>query len=167
MDSSLKCTPEKLYPFMIMSDTHQQLFKYESLQQKSIVHLWKFLLVDFITFEQNSVLIPDELQIEVDGRPFFSSSSAYVCFLSFLCHYHLNNGIQCHNSLCNLRTVISKHFLIADPDLIASAYDLLGVALQLLGDTESARQSFSQSVEFYQDPFDNPAEKRLLLLSEL
>ncbi|VDI30046.1 Hypothetical predicted protein [Mytilus galloprovincialis] len=156
---------ENLYPFMVMLETHQQLFKYESLQQKSIVHLWKLLLVDFTCFEQHSVLIPDELQIEVAGRPFFSSSSVYVYFLSFLCHYHLNNIRQCHDSLSNLRTVISENHLIADPEMIASAYDLLGVAFQVLGYTESARQAFSQSIDLYQDPFDNSAEKILLSMS--
>ncbi|CAC5398445.1 unnamed protein product [Mytilus coruscus] len=159
-----KCTFEKLYPFMVMSDTHQQLFNYESLKQKSIVHLWKLLFVDFITFKQNSVLIPDELQVEVDGTLFFSSSSSYVYFLSFLCHYHLKNIRQCYDSLLNLRTVISESYLIADEEFKASACDLLGVALQVLGDSESARQAFVQSVELCHDLSDNPAVKRLLLM---
>lgn len=116
---------------MQMSDIHQQLFKNKSLQMKSIIRLYTFFLVDFISFKQNSVLIPDELQIDNDDTMIFSSS-AYVYFLSFLCHYHLQNVRECYDSLCDLKLVISENYL----ESVRYANDyLLGVALQLLGDT--------------------------------
>lgn len=125
--------------------------------------MWKLLFVDFNTFSQNSVLIPDELQAEVDGIQFISSSSSYVYFLNSICHYHLKNTEQCHDSLLNLRTVISERYLIANL-FEESAYHLFGVALQVFGDTESARQAFLQSVELYHDLSDNPAVKRHSLM---
>ncbi|CAC5406422.1 unnamed protein product [Mytilus coruscus] len=58
-----KCTPEKLYSFMDMSDTHYQMLKLKSIQEKTIVRLWKIKRVDVMKFERNSWLIPNELQI--------------------------------------------------------------------------------------------------------
>ncbi|CAG2252694.1 unnamed protein product [Mytilus edulis] len=44
----------------------------------------------------------------------------------------------------------------------AEAYTLLGIALQLFGDKESARQAFLQSLEIFPDESYNSASRRLL-----
>lgn len=36
---------------------------------KSTVKLWKFVLIDFMTFQIKSELMPDELQIEINDGP--------------------------------------------------------------------------------------------------
>ncbi|CAC5422809.1 unnamed protein product [Mytilus coruscus] len=164
MDCISKCTFEKLYPYIKMSDIHHRLFKLKSLQKKSIVHLWKYVLVDDIRFEVNSLLIPDELLIEVDYYPLRIPSSVYACFLCFLCHYHLNDARQCRDTLQGLQLVIECNYLNADLDAKAAAYNLLGVALQTVGETETARQAYLQSAELHIDPTDNPARKRVFLL---
>ncbi|CAG2204504.1 unnamed protein product [Mytilus edulis] len=49
-------------------------------------------------------------------------------------------------------------------DAKAAAYNLLGVALQTVGETETARQAYLLSAKLHIDPTDNPAVKRLFLL---
>ncbi|CAC5366530.1 unnamed protein product [Mytilus coruscus] len=164
MHSISKCTFEKLYFEMKMSDIHHRLFKLKSLQKMGIVQLWKYVLVDDIRFEINSLLIPDELLIEVGDNPLRIPSSVYACFLCFLCHYHLNDARQCRDTLQVLQLVTECNYLNADLDAKAAAYNLLGVALQTVGDTKSARQAYLQSAELYIDPSDNPAVERLFLL---
>ncbi|VDH96211.1 Hypothetical predicted protein [Mytilus galloprovincialis] len=164
MDCISKCTSEKLYPYIKMSDIHHRLFKLKSLQKKSIVHLWKYVLVDDIRFEVNSLLIPDELLLEVDYNPLRIPSSVYSCFLFFLCHYNLNDARQCRDSLQVLQLVTEYNYLNADMDAKAAAYNLLGVALQTVGETETARQAYLLSAKLHIDPTDNPAVKRLFLL---
>ena len=164
MDCISKCTSEKLYPYIKMSDIHHRLFKLKSLQKKSIVHLWKYVLVDDIRFEVNSLLIPDELLLEVDYNPLRIPSSVYSCFLFFLCHYNLNDARQCRDSLQVLQLVTEYNYLNADMDAKAAAYNLLGVALQTVGETNTARQAYLLSAKLHIDPTDNPAVKRLFLL---
>ncbi|CAC5380208.1 unnamed protein product [Mytilus coruscus] len=56
-----------------------------------------------------------------------------------------------------------KKYLMSFSGMVA--YNLLGVALRLLGDTESARQSFLQSAKINPDASRNFAVNRLLLMS--
>ncbi|CAC5422807.1 unnamed protein product [Mytilus coruscus] len=133
MYSIPKYSYEKMYNEMKMADSHQQILKWKSLQKKSIVHLWKFILIDDMIFEQNSVLIPDELQIEVNDQPLAIPSSAYAYFLWFLCHYHLNNVSICQDILKDLRfEILNKKHLMANLLLIVLGHNLLGVAFQIL-----------------------------------
>ncbi|VDI74893.1 Hypothetical predicted protein [Mytilus galloprovincialis] len=92
----------------------------------------------------------------------FFPSAAYAHFLSVLCHYHLNNVRQCQVSLQDLKLVIGERYLMADVRSTAEAYTLLGIALQLFGDKESARQAFLKSLEIYPDESNNSAAMRLL-----
>ncbi|XP_071128161.1 uncharacterized protein [Mytilus edulis] len=130
-----KCTFERQFPSMKMSEIHHLLNKLKPFKKKSIVHLWKFVFIDSIIFERNSMLIPFELQIEVDQKRFFIPSLVYACFLHCLCHYQLNNVRQCHYTIKYLQLVIKRNYLIGGLGLKAVANNILGVAFQLLGDT--------------------------------
>ncbi|CAC5397848.1 unnamed protein product [Mytilus coruscus] len=92
--------------------------------------------------------------------------STYAYFLKFLCHYHLNNVRQCQDSLDDLKRVIVNHFFVADHDENAMSYNLFGIALQLSGDTEFARQAFLHSVEILPFHEYNPAFKRFFQTAE-
>ncbi|XP_052083053.1 uncharacterized protein LOC127720503 [Mytilus californianus] len=138
-----KCTPEKLHHHMTMADIHYKWLKLQSFQRKSLVYLQKNMLVDFVSFVMNSTIIPDELGMEESMFP----STAYAYFLNCLCHYHINNVRQCQDSLQYLQLTIEEKHLMPQILLRAEAYNLLGIALQLLGDTDSARQAFLQSAE--------------------
>ncbi|CAC5366531.1 unnamed protein product [Mytilus coruscus] len=109
MYSISKCTFEKMCRNIEMEDIHHQLFKLKSLQKKSIVHLWKLIFVDDMKFKRNSVLIPDELQIDLEFGELFISSSVYAYFLKLLCHYHLINIRQCQDTLQDLQLVLAEN----------------------------------------------------------
>ncbi|CAC5419509.1 unnamed protein product [Mytilus coruscus] len=162
MYSMSKCTTEKLYHDVTLSDVHYQVLKLQTLQKKGFAYLLKIMFVDYIQFEVDSTLLPDELQIESVLVQFFQSMS-YAYFLNFLCHYHLNNVIQCQDSLQGLQLVIDEEYLMADI-IKGNDYTLLWVVLQLLGDRESARQAFFQSVELFPYQLFNSAAMRLFLM---
>ncbi|XP_063406259.1 uncharacterized protein LOC134690214 [Mytilus trossulus] len=137
-----KFTSEKLYRFMEMSDIHYRLLKLISFQKKIIVRIWKILLVDDITFHRNCELIPDELQMEVESGDYFVSSIVYCYFLTFLCHYHLNNVRQCHNAIEDLEHIIREKYLIGkDKTLQYQVYRILRIASHLLWNRGAARQA--------------------------
>ncbi|VDI37592.1 Hypothetical predicted protein [Mytilus galloprovincialis] len=140
MYSLSKCTFDKLH--RCMSDINHQWLKLKSVQNMCIVRLWKLLLVDTINFYEYSHLLPDELLLRKEDTHVSFPCSAYAYVLKFLCHYHLNNGRQCQADLDDLRLVIEEHYLMADLRMIASAYYLLGIALQIAGDAESAQRAF-------------------------
>ncbi|XP_071126808.1 uncharacterized protein [Mytilus edulis] len=168
MFSISKFTPEKLYRFMDMSDVHCRLLKLKSIQKTNIVRLWKIMLVDCMKFEQNSWVIPNELQMEVNNGTCLISSIVYAYFLKFLCHYHLNNVRQCQNCLYTLQLVIAENFLIEkEGGLQSEAYKILGIASQLLGDHEAARQAFIQSLQKYPNHTLNTSSKRLSSMSSV
>lgn len=144
MHSISKCTLGKLYPFVNVSNIDYELFKKQSLQKKSVVHLWKCFLVDHMEFKTNSLFIPDKLLMEVENQPLICPSSVYAYFLKFLCHCHLNNVKQCQDTLQELQLVIEESYLVGTSDLKPIARNRIGVALQIVGDNESA-QVFLQS----------------------
>ncbi|XP_071147327.1 uncharacterized protein [Mytilus edulis] len=157
-----KCTFEKLFFGMTLSDNYYQLLKLLSFNNKSVVYLLKIMLIDFIRFNVNSTLTPDELLMEGWNDQYFIPSTVYAYFLSVLCHYHLNNFRHCQDSMQDLKLVIEERYLMPDLKWIAEAYTLLGIALQLFGDKESARQAFLQSLAIFPDKSYNSATRRLL-----
>lgn len=157
----LNAVQKKLYRPRDMVDIHHQLLKMKALQNKNIAYLCKILFVDFIDFDGKCKLIPDELTPERINGGHFAYSRPYAYFLKWLCHYHLNHVRQCQNSLKDLERVIGEQFFIADFNEIANAYNMIGIALQLSGDTELARQAFLQSVNSFPYHEFNPAYKRL------
>ncbi|XP_063438334.1 uncharacterized protein LOC134719260 [Mytilus trossulus] len=157
-----KCTPEKLGYFRTLSDIHYQLLKLQTFQKMSLVCLMKILVVDDVKFDIISTLVPDELQMNLLNTLETFPSTAYAYFLNFLCYYHLNDVRQCQDSLQGLQLVIEESYLMNPTFLKAEAYNLLGVALQLCGDEESARQAFLQSVYINEDELDISAMKRTM-----
>ncbi|CAC5383583.1 STK24_25_MST4 [Mytilus coruscus] len=87
MYSISKCTPDKLYYGMTMSDIHYQSLRLQSFQKKSVVYLLKKMFVDKIQFKMKSKLIPDEILMDEWNEGFLFPSTAYAYFLGFLCHY--------------------------------------------------------------------------------
>ncbi|CAC5367594.1 unnamed protein product [Mytilus coruscus] len=159
-----KCTPEKLYHGMTMSNILYQSLKQQSFHKKSVGYLLKIMHVDSIRFKMNSTLIPDELLMEGWNYAHIFPSTAYAYFLSFLCHYQLNNVRQCQGIIEGLQLVTEENYLIPIWHT-ADAYNLLGIALELFGDKESARKAFLLSVKIFPDEEHNFAAKRVLLLN--
>ncbi|XP_071147388.1 uncharacterized protein [Mytilus edulis] len=157
-----KCTIDELFFGMTLSEIHYQSLKLLSFNKTSVTYLLKILLVDLIYLKENSTLTPEELLMEGREKPYVIPSTAYAYFLSVLCHYHLNNLRYCQDSIQDLKLVIAERYLMSDVRSTAEAYTLLGIALQLFDDKESARQAFLQSLEIFPDESYNSATRRLL-----
>lgn len=137
-----KCSSEKLYRRVTLSDMHNQLLQLQSLHKKTFVDMLKIMLVDYIRFKRNSTLVPVEL-----CKGLIFSSTAYAYFLNFLCHFHLNNVRQYQDSYQGLQLVLKEEYLIREPSVISNSYLLLVVASKLLGDDETVRHAILQSVK--------------------
>ncbi|VDI56111.1 Hypothetical predicted protein [Mytilus galloprovincialis] len=157
-----KCTFDKLFFGITLSEIHYKSIKLLSFNKKSVAYLLKILFVDLIYLKENSTLTPEELLMEGWNKTYIIPSTAYVYFLSALCHYHLNNVSHCQDSIQDLKLVIRERYLMSNVRSTAEAYTLLGIVLQLVGDKESARQAFLQSFEICPDESHNSAVRRLL-----
>lgn len=101
----------------------------------SIAQLREFLLLDFVCFAVNSVLIPDELQIEVEKDDYLIQQEVYAHFLSFLIYFHLKNTSQYRISLRDLQMTIQEFRFIENSSWKAFSYNTLGIGFHLLQDT--------------------------------
>ncbi|XP_052077025.1 uncharacterized protein LOC127715047 [Mytilus californianus] len=159
--SLLKCSPEKLQKFMQLTDIHYELFDLHLFRNMTIVQLWKFLLLGLVSIK-SSELQPDELQMVKHN---FFPPIVYAHFIHFLCHYHLQNGRQCYDSLRDLQLTIEANYCIAHPTLRGTSYYVLGISCQLLGDIEGAKLDFMRSILLFPHQKHNRAFQQLSLIS--
>jgi tetratricopeptide (TPR) repeat protein len=157
-----KCTPEKVYYQQNLSSEQYALIKTKTMQSMSITRVLKLLLVRVVDFIQQSTLIPEELELEVAHFPYSLTPVVYSHFLSFLCHYHLNNVNQCYSALDDLQLTISEDYFISDNIQRSRSYNCLGVAYALIGNHEMAECSFLQAIEL--DITYNRASQRLYMI---
>ncbi|XP_052077206.1 uncharacterized protein LOC127715224 [Mytilus californianus] len=158
-----KCTHEKLFREKELSVMQRLQVKLHLEQKQGVVHSLKSVLVHNVIFSINT-FIPMELS--TDESHFEVAPVVYAHFLSFLCHYHLNNVRECRNSLRDLRwTITEDKFIGQDVTLKSTAYYCLGTALQIIGDNKSAKQVFQETAELYPHPrLIRPLEKLLFVL---
>lgn len=159
-----KCTPEKAYPFTNLSNENCKLLNLHSFRNMTIVQLRKLLLLDFVCFVYNSVLIPDELQIEVEKDGYLIQPEVYAHFLRFLIYFHQQNTSQYRNSLRDLQMTIQDNRFIENSLWKAFSYNILGIGFHLLQNMDLAKQSFLQSIESCPDKDLNSAFRRLALI---
>ena len=157
-----KCTPEKVYCQQNLSNEHRALIKIKTMQSISITRVLKLLLVSFVQFIPQSTLIPEELELEVAHISHILPPVVYSHFLSFLCHYHLNNVNQCYSALADLQLTIFEDYFILNNMQRSNSYNCLGVAYALIGNHEMAELSFLQAVEL--DTTYNRASQRLSMI---
>ncbi|XP_052077175.1 uncharacterized protein LOC127715175 [Mytilus californianus] len=138
-----KCTSEKMYPWQIGLDQTQE-YLLHLLKQTELCTISKALTVKYPKFIYNSSISPQELQLTVNEQAIPFHPIIFAHFLSFLCYYHLHNVRSCKQSLLQLRQEIIKHFttnlfnLYSEPLFIIC----LGIAHEMLAETDSARQCF-------------------------
>lgn len=157
--SLLKCTPEKLY-FLHYSDVHHEILNLTTFKKMSIVRLFKFLKLNPVYFHENSVLI----SIKKIDIPCIISPVVFAHFLCSLCYYHLKDHRQCKNLLQDLTLTIDENYFIAQFGEKANSHTLLGIIFQTIGDMDSARHAFTQSIQLFPNP-ENNAYHRLELLN--
>ncbi|CAC5425475.1 unnamed protein product [Mytilus coruscus] len=161
-----KCTLDKLIRGTELSVTQRLLVKWHLIYKQGLVRSLKFVLVDNIIFT-TSAFIPMELLIVKSGYEI--PPVVYAHFLSFLCHYHMNNVRAYRNSLRDLQLTIDEdYFMGKDKCPKALSYYCLGTAFQLMGDNVSAQIAFTETVKLlYPYPFLIRPLKRLSMTTSL
>lgn len=96
----------------------------------------------YVVFPEESTLIPHEMNMDAYRWRNVLSSVAYLHFLTFLCHFHQRNVRHYQESLGDLRLTIEGDYFLVDSYDQGAAYECLGVAFQIIGDRESAREAF-------------------------
>lgn len=127
--------------------------------------MWKFILLDEMLFEKKSVLIPDELQKKwIINRFRIHLQRMLVSFVCFVIIISITSAnVRISSQIYDLFE--TKNIYRRKPVLVVLGYYiLLGVAFQISGDTESARQLSKESVALIPDPYRNSAVKRLWLM---
>ncbi|XP_071126849.1 uncharacterized protein [Mytilus edulis] len=158
-----KCSPEKLNLAANCSSFKREVLNLNLFRNMPYDQLSKFMMVNLLDIPINSILIPTELMIEVEEN--LIPPVVYVHALRFLCHYHLMNTAGCCNSLRDLQLTIEKDYFIGHAYGKSVSYNILGITFQLLGDIESARKAFMQSIQIRPRSNQNSAFRRLSLIS--
>ena len=157
-----KCTTEKVYYQQNLSNEQYALIKTKTIQSISITRILKLLLVREVVFTEESTLIPAELYLEVVNDIHCLPPVVYSNFMSFLCHFLLNNVKECFNSLADLQLTISEDYFIRGNIDRSQSYNCLGVAFQLIGNLELAELAFYQAIE--RNTTFNCASQRLSMI---
>ncbi|CAC5377176.1 unnamed protein product [Mytilus coruscus] len=162
--SLLKCSKEKLYRNMCLSDINYEMFSLNLFRQMNIAQLKQMLSINEVLFFKNSTLLPDEFRIIEETLGYVVPPVVYAHSIRFLCHYHLNNSIQCQHSLKDLQLIMEKDYFISDDSVKALSYNILGISFLLERDIKSAEQAFMKSVELFPEVDFNSAFRMLSLL---
>lgn len=161
-----KCTFEKLCLGNADSCIQIELLSLQTIRKKGIINLIKLLGVKLTFFADSSFLIPTELQMKEESGVYIIPTVVYAHFIRVLCHYYLNNVRKCQESIRDLQLTIAHNYLIPNIGTTrASSLNCLGVALQLLGETENAKEAFLNSIQLWPEPQNNTAFKRLYSIS--
>ena len=142
-----KCTPEKVYYQMNLSDWQYELIKTRTVERLGITNILKLLFAKCVVFTTPSTLIPEELVLEVVNDLCILPPVVYSFFLLFLCHFRLNNVNQWNHSLRVLQLTISENHFIANNMQRSDSYNCLGVAYRLIGEHTLAEHAFRMAVE--------------------
>ncbi|XP_071127411.1 uncharacterized protein [Mytilus edulis] len=161
-----KCTLEKIFYGTKLSVTQLRPIECHLIQKQGFVRSLKFVMADYIVFG-TCQFIPMELLMSIKLCEI--PPVVYGHFLSFLCHYHLNNVRECGNSLRDLQTTIFKNYFMRNEPISQSiSYYCLGTANQLIGDHVSAKQAFNVTLELLQPyPYYIKQFKRLSLVASM
>ncbi|XP_063410350.1 uncharacterized protein LOC134693451 [Mytilus trossulus] len=163
--SLTKCTTKKLGFGANISNEHRELFRYNTFRKLGIIRTLRILFLRPIDFFDKPNSILDELKIndkDFNQRTVIPPVT-YIHLLTFLCHYCLNNIRNYQESLGDIRLTIEEDYFMSDNGLRAAAFDCLGVAFQIIGDTEAAREAFVKSTEIFPYQLDNRSFQRLAI----
>ncbi|CAC5410153.1 unnamed protein product [Mytilus coruscus] len=135
-----KYTDEKIYT-CIFKDKLNYFQKQELNLMKREKHytVFKTLTIHPLAFYRNSSIIPQELQLDAREDVIVYNPLAFEQCLSFLCYYHLHDITSCRHYLQQLKSTA-----FCETDFRLCTPVLYGIALQLMGDTYSARQIFEK-----------------------
>ncbi|CAG2200469.1 unnamed protein product [Mytilus edulis] len=151
-----KYTDEKFYTVLTTTEdtlNHFQKQELNLMKKEKLYTIYKTLTIFPLQFYDKSSIIPQELRVDVDVTNNHATYHpiGFAYFLSFLCYYHGQDITSCRHFLQLLKSTVTYPSLQADIIFTCSPL-FCGIAHQLLGETNFARQMFQLCAMF--DPYN-------------
>ncbi|CAC5367772.1 unnamed protein product [Mytilus coruscus] len=154
-----KYTDEKIYTVPFNSMNLPGLRKTLNPIQKNVLNLMKkeklytilkALTIYPVNFFSNSSVIPQVLQLDLRSKLISYHPLSFANFLCFLCNYHLHDITSCNDYLQQLHHFysIEENLMSTPTGYIQAAMIFGGIAYQLLGNNNMARQLFQVIAEY-------------------
>lgn len=120
-------------------------------EKMTAMHLLHLLVSNIMVFENDSALIPDELEIEVtNNSSLYLAVIIFTHFLKFLSYYHLGDFTSSMESLRGLEkcTYNQYRYKALGKTQIISSFLCLGIAHEMIGHVSKAHECFSTCVSY-------------------
>ncbi|CAG2249690.1 unnamed protein product [Mytilus edulis] len=120
-------------------------------EKMTAMHLLNMLVSNIMVFENDSALIPDELEIEVSNNSsLYLAVIIFTHFLKFLSYYHLGDFTSSMESLRGLEkcTYNQYRYKALGKTQIISSFLCLGIAHEMIGHVSKAHECFSTCVSY-------------------
>ncbi|CAG2218413.1 unnamed protein product [Mytilus edulis] len=120
-------------------------------EKMTAMHLLHMLVSNIMVFENDSALIPDELEIEVtNNSSLYLAVIIFTHFLKFLSYYHLGDFTSSMESLRGLEkcTYNQYRYKALGKTQIISSFLCLGIAHEMIGHVSKAHECFSTCVSY-------------------
>ncbi|XP_071154885.1 uncharacterized protein [Mytilus edulis] len=147
-----KYTDEKFYTVLTTTEdilNHFQKQELNLMKKEKLYTIYKTLTIFPLQFYDKSSIISQELRVDVDVTNNHATYHpiGFAYFLSFLCYYHGQDITSCRHFLQLLKSTVTYPSLQADIIFTCSPL-FCGIAHQLLGETNFARQMFQLCAMF-------------------
>ncbi|CAC5422708.1 unnamed protein product [Mytilus coruscus] len=143
----LKFTDEKI-PIDKSSLNRKQICALNMIANEKLMTSLQTLTTHTLVFVQRSLIIPTELQLDVQKHDFLIHPKLFAHFLGFLCCYHLKDSASCnyfiHQLLQVLKNIINSKKRIDAAD-VHYIFICIGIAMQMIGETNSARNCLQRA----------------------
>ncbi|XP_052086502.1 uncharacterized protein LOC127723809 [Mytilus californianus] len=137
----LQFTDEKI-PIDKSSLNRKQICALNMIANEKLMTSLQTLTTHTLVFVQRSLIIPTELQLDVQKHNFLIHPKLFALFLGFLCCYHLKDSASCNYFIRQLLQVL-KNIINGKRGIDAAdvrhIFICIGIAMQMIGETNSAR----------------------------
>lgn len=138
-----KCT-DQIIPIIIDKSglSLAQIFASNVMKYNRFMTSLKTWTMHRLFFVTKSIIIPPELQLDVQQTSYISHPKPFAHFLGFLCCYHLKDSASCNQFLSELLQ-LSENIVNSKEVPVSEAYChifiSIGIAMQMIGETNRAR----------------------------
>lgn len=132
----IKCTPDKILLSVHIDTRLQHEFNIEMKQHgMDIFSASKWRVVNYVSFEKQSYLLPAELSAIVENRVQLFPPVMFSHFLRCICLHRLNRNTDKMNAFCDLKATVREMYFIPNIKEIKAISRLcIDVAQQLLAE---------------------------------
>ncbi|XP_076084638.1 uncharacterized protein LOC143055393 [Mytilus galloprovincialis] len=125
----------------------------------------KMAVVDDVRYKQQSSLIPNELQLEVNNHHIDIPPTVMSHCLRFLCYNHVGDTNKRQQSLSDLESTVNRRSFISNITL-SNSITILGICFELSGDKNTAYQCYEEALKCDDHICHSAKARKLQLLTD-